>query len=93
MPAIYVHVACCQLYYCSVVSLIYGKYLANVYFGDIPHTFILHFTLHSAEKNPNRIFRKLLLDNFHIPRSAKYPFPMLPTSVGKFLKVPRMNFL
>jgi len=37
------------LYYCYV-SLIYGEYLASVHFGDIPHTFIPHFTLHSAEK-------------------------------------------
>jgi len=26
------------------VSVIYGEYLANVHFGDIPHTFIPHFT-------------------------------------------------
>jgi len=31
------------------VSLIYGEYLANVHIGDIPHTLIPHFTLHSAE--------------------------------------------
>jgi len=48
------------------------RYLANVHFGDIPHTFIPHFTLHSAEKNLHRIFRKLPLDNY--PHSAKYPF-------------------
>ena len=47
-------------------------YLVNVHFGHILHTFILHFTLHSAEKNPHRIFRKLPLNNF--PHSAKYPF-------------------
>jgi len=28
----------------------YGQYLVNAHFGDIPHTFIPHFTLHSAEK-------------------------------------------
>ena len=32
------------------ISLIYGEYLVNVHFGDIPYTFIPHFTLHSAEK-------------------------------------------
>ena len=53
------------------MSLIYGEYLVNVHFGDIPHTSIPHFTLHSA-KNPQRIFRKLPLDNF--PHSAIYPF-------------------
>jgi len=31
MPAIYVYVACCRLYY-FYVSLIYGEYLANVHF-------------------------------------------------------------
>jgi len=50
------------------MSLIYGEYLVNVHFSDIPHTFIPHFTLHSAEKNPLRIFRKLPVDNF--PHSA-----------------------
>jgi len=60
--------------YITFVSLIYGEYLANVHFGDIPHTFVPHFTLHSAEKNPHQIFRKLPpSDNF--PHSAKYPFP------------------
>jgi len=32
------------------MSLIYGEYLVNVHFSDIPHTFILHSTLHSSEK-------------------------------------------
>jgi len=55
------------------MSLIYGDYFVNVHFSDIPHAFIPHFTLHSAEKNPHRIFRKLPVDNF--PNSAKYLFP------------------
>jgi len=50
------------------MSLIYGEYFVNVHFSDIPHTFIPHFTLHSAEKNLHRIFRKLPVDNF--PHSA-----------------------
>ena len=50
------------------MSLIYGEYLVNVHFSDIPHTFIPQFTLHSAEKNPHQIFRKLPVDNF--PHSA-----------------------
>jgi len=49
MPAVYVYVTCCPLYY-FCMSLIYGEYLVNVHFGDILHTFIPHFTLHSAEK-------------------------------------------
>ena len=48
----YVYVACCRLYY-FYVSLIYGEYLVNVHFGDIPHTSIPHFTLHSAKKSAN----------------------------------------
>jgi len=48
MSAVYVYVACCRLYY-FYKSLIYGEYLLNVHFGNIRHTFILHFTLHSAE--------------------------------------------
>ena len=57
------------------VSLIYLKYryLANVHFCDIPHTFIPHFTLYSAEKNPHCIFCKLPVRKF--PHSAKHPFP------------------
>jgi len=58
----YVYVACCRLYY-LYVFLIYGEYSA--YF---------HSALHPSfcKKNPQRIFRKLPLDNF--PHSAKYPF-------------------
>jgi len=33
------------------VSLIYGEYLANVHFGDIPHNFIPHSTRHSTKKS------------------------------------------
>jgi len=59
-------------------SRIYGEYLANVHFIDIPHTFIPHFTLHSAKKNPHQIFRKLPLDNFQhsairIPQNTPSP--------------------
>jgi len=58
------------------MSLIYGEYLANVHFGDIPHTFIPHFTLHSAEKKIRIEFSaNYPLTTFRIPRSAKYPFP------------------
>ena len=63
MPAVYVYAGCCWLCY-IYMSLIYGEYLANVHFSDIPHSFIPHFTLHSAEKNPHQIFRKLSVDNF-----------------------------
>ena len=54
--------------YVTFICLIYGEYLVNVHFSDIPHTFIPQFTLHSAEKNPHQIFRKLPVDNF--PHSA-----------------------
>ena len=63
MPAVYVYVGCCWLCY-IYMSLIYGEYLVKVHSSDIPHTFIPHFTLHSAEKNPHQIFRKLPVDNF-----------------------------
>jgi len=49
MPAVYVYVACYGLYY-SYMSVIYGEYLVNVHFGNVLHSFIPHFTLHSAEK-------------------------------------------
>jgi len=66
MPAVYVYIGCCWRYF--YMSLIYGEYLVNVHFSDIPHTFIPHFTPHSAEKNPHQIFRKLPVENF--PHSA-----------------------
>jgi len=53
------------------MSLIYREHLVNVHFGNIPHSFVPHFTLHSAEKNPHQIFRKLPLDNF--PHSEYTP--------------------
>ena len=68
----YVYVVCCRLLLLGLcVSLIYGEYVVNVHFGDIPHTSIPHFTF-IPQKNPHRIFRKLPLDNF--AHSAKYPF-------------------
>ena len=72
MPAIYVYVACCQLYY-FYMSLIYRKYLPNVHFRDIPHTFIPDFTLHSTEKNPHKFSANYALITFRIPHSAKTP--------------------
>jgi len=62
MPAVYVYVACCRLYY-FYLSVIYGAYLVNVHFGNIPHSFIPHFTLHSAEKSASN-FPQITLDNF-----------------------------
>ena len=60
MPAVhvYVYIAFCRLYY-FYMSLIYGEYLVNVHFGNIPHSFIPHFTLHSAWNFP-----QIPLDNF-----------------------------
>jgi len=63
--------------YITFMSLIYGKYLANVHFGDILHTFIPHFTLHSAEKICIEFSTNFPLTDFGIPRSAKYPFPQI----------------
>jgi len=56
------------------MSLIYGEYLVNVHFSDIPHTFIPHFTLHSAEKIRIKFSANYLLITFRNPHSAKYPF-------------------
>jgi len=66
------------LYY-FYASLICDKYLANVHFRDIPHTFIPHFTLHSEEKNLHRIFRKLPLDNFPHSKWKMPPFCLQST--------------
>jgi len=37
--------------YVTFMSLIYGEYLVNVYFSDIPHTFIPHFTFIPQKKS------------------------------------------
>ena len=52
------------------LSLIYGEYLGNTHFGDIAHTFIPHFTLHSAEKIRIEFSANYPLTTFLIPRSA-----------------------
>jgi len=72
----------CQQYMVTlhVVDYITFMYLASVHFSDIPHTFIPHFTVHSAEKNPHRIFCKLPLDNFPHLHFAFYEIP-LPRAV------------
>jgi len=60
------------------VSLIYGEYLANVHFGDIPHTFISHFTLHSAEKiriEFSANYPPIPIDNFLHSAFHKIPLP------------------
>jgi len=57
------------------MSLTYGEYLVNVHFSDILHTFILHFTLHSAEKIRIEFSATYPLTTFRNPHSAKYPFP------------------
>jgi len=51
-------------------SLIYGEYLVNVHFSDIPHTFILDFTLHSAEKIRIRFSANYPLTTFRIPQNT-----------------------
>ena len=70
------------------MSLIYGEYLVNVHFCDIPHTFIPHFTLHSAEKNPHQIFRKLPVDNF--PHSAIRIPQNTPSRLGSSVCTPQL---
>jgi len=48
-----------------------SRYLANVHFCDIPHTFIPHFTLHSAEKIRIEFSANYPFTTFRIPHSAK----------------------
>jgi len=57
------------------MSLIYDKYLVNVHFGNILHSFIPHFTLHSAEKIRIEFSANYPLTTSCNPHSAKYPFP------------------
>jgi len=52
------------------MSLIYGEYLVNVHSSDILHTFIPHFTLHSAEKIRIKFSANYPLTTFRIPQSA-----------------------
>jgi len=53
--------------------------LVNVHFSDIPHTFIPHFTLHSAEKICIEFSANYPLTTFRIPQSA---FRKIPLPVG-----------
>jgi len=69
MPAVYIYVACCRSYY-YYIFLIYGQYLVNAHFGDIPHIFIPHFTLHSAEKICIKFFANYPLATFRIPQNT-----------------------
>jgi len=46
---VYWYDACCPLYY-FYVSLIYGQYLANVLFVDIPHILSFRTLLFIAQK-------------------------------------------
>ena len=52
------------------MSVIYGEYLVNVHFSDIPHTFIPHFTLHSAEKIGIKFSTNYPLTTFRIPQNT-----------------------
>ena len=65
------------------MSLIYGEYLVNVHFSDIPHTFIPHFTLHSAEKIRIEFSANYPLTTFRIPQSAfrKIPLPVTDSDI------------
>jgi len=51
-------------------------HLVNVHFSDIPHIFIPHFTLHSAEKICIEFSANYPLTTFCNPHSVKYPFPL-----------------
>jgi len=72
MPAVYVYVGCCWLCY-IYMSLIYGEYIVNVHSSDIPHTFIPHFTLHSAEKIRIKFSANYPLTTFRIPQNTPSP--------------------
>jgi len=78
----YVYVACCRLYY-FYMSLIYGEYLVNVYFGNIPHSFIAHFTLHSAEKICIEFSASYPLTTFRIPQNGLGCFRYMMVSVQR----------
>jgi len=73
MPEVYVYVACCGSHYFYKMSLISGEYLVNVHYGDIPHTFIMHFPLHSAEKIHVKFSANYPLTTFHIPHPQNAP--------------------
>jgi len=47
--------------------------LVNVHFSDIPHTFIPHFTLHSAEKIGIEFSANYPLTTFRIPQNTPSP--------------------
>jgi len=68
--------------YITFIYLVYGEYLGNTHFGDILHTFIPHFTLHSAEKLHIEFSANYPSTTFRIPRSAKYPFSYTNTAHG-----------
>ena len=84
MPAVYVYIGCCWLCY-FYMSLVYGEYLVNVHFSDIPHTFIPHFTLYSAEKIRIEFSANYPLRTFRIPQSAFRKIPLPSTYCGTVL--------
>jgi len=70
------------------MSLIYAEYLVNVHFGNIPHTFIPHFTFHSAEKISIEFSTNYPSTTFRIPQSA---FRKIPLPCG-YMSVPDNQF-
>ena len=87
MPAVYVYVGCCWLCY-IYMYLIYGEYFVNVHFSDIPHAFIPHFTLHSAEKIRIEFSANYPLTTFRIPQNTPSRFWVLPDRrAGKKLRL------
>ena len=57
----------------SFTAEIYGEYLVNVHFGDIPHTFTPHVTLHSAEKIRVKFSASYPLTTFRILQNIPFP--------------------
>jgi len=73
-------------YVTFIMSVIYGECLVNVHFSNIPHTFIPHFTLHSAEKIHMEFSANYPLTTFRNPHSAEYPFPKITTITSTYLQ-------
>jgi len=65
----------------AIIYLIYGEYLVNVHFGNIPHILFSFRTLpfipqkKSASNFPQITHWKL--SAFRVLHSAKYPLPMV----------------
>jgi len=93
MPAVHLHCMLSIIYF--YISLIYDEYLVNVHFSDIPHTFIPHITLHSAEKKCASNFPQITpwqLSAFCVPHSGKCS-ALVPVWKGPYTPFTRYNRL